>query len=97
MDTQWTIEVLPEAERDLDRLSDDLREEALQAMDDLREEPRPPDAIELQSTRNHFRIRFGNRRYRILYRLIDKDRRILILRARSRSVVYSGYWPKRRD
>jgi mRNA-degrading endonuclease RelE of RelBE toxin-antitoxin system len=91
MATSWKIEILPAAEKDLDALDDALRREALEAILDLAEAPTPPDAIELRGLRNHYRIAFGNRRYRIVYRLSKRAKTIFVIRVRPRSTVYIGY------
>ncbi len=95
MATNWRIEILPAAEKDLDQLEEPLRREALEAILDLAEDPVPADALPLAGMRRHYRVAFGNRRYRIVYRVSRQRETIIVIRVRSRSEVYVGYRRKR--
>lgn len=95
MAINWRIEILQAAEKDLDNLEDPLRREALEAILDLAEEPFPADAVPLDGMRRHYRIAFGNRRYRIGDRVSPKRETVIVIRVPSRSDVYVGYRRKR--
>jgi len=90
MATAWKVDVLPSAQRELDALAERVRFEAVQAILDLSEEPIPQDALELEGHRHAYRIRCHRDQYRIVYRVSEQQRRVLILRVRLRASAYDG-------
>lgn len=52
----------------------------------LAAEPRPPGAQKLAGSRNAYRIRLGD--YRVLYEIVEADRRLVIVKVGHRREVY---------
>jgi mRNA interferase RelE/StbE len=75
------------AEKDIRRLSRDVRECVASAILALREEPRPSGVRELKGRGEEgWRIRVGN--YRVVYQIDDSLRQVTIFRVRHRRDVY---------
>ena len=86
----WKVKTRPEAQRDLDQLSDPVRAEALAAIEDLAYDPFPPDSIPLRGHAHRYRIKFYSNRYRIIYDALENRRTIRIFRVRPRQDAYRG-------
>jgi mRNA interferase RelE/StbE len=86
----WTVEVLPSAQRALRQLPASLREEILDTLQALQEDPFP-FSRQLYGRADYYRIRFGV--YRLIFRLSVEKRSILVTRIAHRSEVYEGYTP----
>ena len=95
MASAWNVEILPRAIRALDRLRDEHGDDAycetLQDILNLEEDPAPRDAIRLRGTRNDYRIYTYRATWRILYRILFRERRVLVFRLAPRPGAYSGY------
>ncbi len=78
--------LLPSAERDLDRLEDEVYKRVLGKIKGLGREPRPPGSIKLTAEEG-YRLRVGD--FRILYRIDDGTKRIYVYRIKHRREVYS--------
>ncbi len=74
------------AEKDLKRLSPEIRRRTASAILALAKNPRPPGSRKLAGTENDWRIRVGD--YRIVYEIADAIRIVRINRVRHRSDVY---------
>ena len=74
------------AEKDLKRLSTEIRVRAATAIKALAENPRPAGSRKLAGTVNDWRIRVGD--YRIIYEIADTIRIIRINRVRHRRDAY---------
>jgi mRNA interferase RelE/StbE len=78
--------VLPKAvQKELDRLPDHVCEHVLDALDNLKKQPRPPGCKKLRGV-NAWRVRCGD--YRIIYEIADKELRILVVTIAHRRDVY---------
>jgi mRNA interferase RelE/StbE len=82
----YQIVVERAAEKDLKRLSSEVRTRAVAAIQGLRENPRPAGSRKLAGTDNDWRIRVGD--YRIVYEIADQVRVVRINRVRHRGDVY---------
>ena len=84
----------PPAERELDALlkldSDQVWLEAMQTIETLEEDPFPPDSILLKGYTDLYRVPFYRYRYRMVYRVSEKQRLVVITRARLRANAYDG-------
>ena len=85
---KWTIEVLPSARRALRRLPSHLRDEILDALEALEEDPYSL-AQPLRGRNDYYRIRFGT--HRTIFRISPDKRSVLITRIAHRSDAYAGY------
>jgi mRNA interferase RelE/StbE len=74
------------AEKDLKRLSAEIRPRAVSAIQALAKNPRPTGSRKLAGTENDWRIRVGD--YRIIYEIADVVRIVRINRVRHRRDVY---------
>ena len=80
------IVIKPAAEKCLDKIPRPVRSRIADAMEELCDDPRPPDAVKLAARENVWRIRIGD--YRVVYEIHDERLLILILRVAHRKDVY---------
>ncbi|MDO9254352.1 MAG: type II toxin-antitoxin system RelE/ParE family toxin [Bacteroidales bacterium] len=73
------------AQKQLDKLSDNIAEPILAAIADLEENPRPQGYIKLKG-RGGYRVRVGN--YRIIYEVFDNELIVNILALGHRKDIY---------
>jgi mRNA interferase RelE/StbE len=74
------------AERDLRRLSADVHDRVIEAIQSLASDPRPPGCRKLAGTKNDWRIRVGD--YRVVYDITDTIRIVRVHRVRHRRDIY---------
>jgi len=78
--------ILPKsAQKQLDRLPDDVARRILARLTELELEPRPSDVKKLKG-RSAWRIRVGD--YRVIYEIHDRECVILVVTAAHRREVY---------
>ena len=78
--------ILPRsAQKELDRLPDEVAERIMDALDGLKTQPRPPGCKKLRGE-NAWRIRVGD--YRIIYEIQDKFLQIVVVTVGHRREVY---------
>lgn len=82
----YTIYLRPAAQRDLKRLSPEVRERVETAIDSLATNPRQPGSKKLVGFENEWRLRV--RDYRILYIIEDPLQRVTIARIAHRREAY---------
>ena len=91
---RWRLKILSPAERELDALlkldSDQVWLEAMQTIETLEEDPFPPDSILLKGYTDLYRVPFYRYQYRMVYRVSEKQRLVVITRARLRANAYDG-------
>jgi mRNA interferase RelE/StbE len=85
---QYAVSFRRSAEKDLQRLDDNVQGRILQAVDGLEKNPRPFGFRKLQGRRRDdaFRIRVGD--YRIVYTVDDSSKVVTVERIRHRREVY---------
>ncbi len=81
----YNIKIIPQAQRDLDKLEEKIFQDIKNKINTLRDNPRPYGCEKLTDEEG-YRVRV--RDYRILYRINDKDKTIFIYRVRHRREVY---------
>jgi mRNA interferase RelE/StbE len=74
------------AERDLGRLSSEVHDRIIRAIQGLANNPRPPGCRKLVGGKNDWRIRVGD--YRVIYEIADEIRIVRVNRVRHRREVY---------
>ena len=74
------------AEKDLSRLSSEIHDRVISAIQALVTNPRPPGCRKLAGSKNDWRIRVGD--YRVVYEILDDVRAVRINRVRHRREVY---------
>ena len=75
------------AHRQIRRLLPTLQARIDEAIARLTEDPRPPGSLKLTGREGH-RIRVGD--YRVLYRIDDDQRQVLVFRVMARDEVYKA-------
>jgi mRNA interferase RelE/StbE len=84
---KYNINLLPTAARDLGQLPRPISRRVTRAIDSLADDPRPPSCEKLKAgAGDEYRIRVGD--YRVLYKVDDDTRVVLIVRMRHRREVY---------
>ena len=74
------------AEKDLSRLSSEIHNHVIAAIQALGRNPRPPGCRKLAGSKNDWRIRVGD--YRVVYQIADDIRVVRLNRVRHRREVY---------
>jgi mRNA interferase RelE/StbE len=74
------------AEKDLARLSSEIHDRVIAAMQALATNPRPPGCRKLAGTKHDWRVRVGD--YRVVYEIADRIRAVRVNRVRHRREVY---------
>ncbi|MGO8881299.1 MAG: type II toxin-antitoxin system RelE family toxin [Desulfomonilaceae bacterium] len=84
----YSIQILPSAQRELGALSKRDRNRIDIKILSLASTPRPSGVISLTGLDGLYRLRVGD--YRIIYRVVDNDLSILIVKIGHRKDVYRG-------
>ena len=87
---RWEVRIPTSVTRELDRLPASVRTEAIEALSELEEDAMPDGCVLLRGYKQRYRIKFYRDRYRIVYDVSERQRRVIVLRVRSRSQVYRG-------
>ena len=74
------------AERDMDRLSRNIYDRVITAIQALARNPRPSGCRKLTGSKKDWRIRGGD--YRVVYEIADQAREVRVNRVRHRREVY---------
>ena len=74
------------AEKDLSRLSSEIHDRVIAALQALMNNPRPPGCRKLAGDKNDWRIRVGD--YRVVYEIADETRMVRVNRVRHRRESY---------
>ena len=85
---RYEIIIKPTAEKSLDSIPRSTRRRIADALEGLRDDPRPAGVVKLAGTENLWRIRIGN--YRVVYGIDDDRLIVLVLRVAHRKDVYRG-------
>lgn len=85
----YLVQFAPKALEFLEKQREPLRQKLFDAIDDLEEEPRPPDCVKLSGKKNEYRIRVGD--CRILYEIHDDQLIVLVFKVGHRKDVYRGH------
>lgn len=83
--SNYTVVLSKKAEKQLDKLSNDIAEPIIEAIADLEINPRPVGYKKLKG-RNGYRIRIGN--YRVIYDILDDELLIDVVTLGHRKDVY---------
>ena len=75
----YRVEISPEAQKEIRTLSGYVRSAALKMLRELSQDPRPPRSKELCDRPSIYRI-WLLRKWRIVYRIEEDPKRILVLR-----------------
>jgi mRNA interferase RelE/StbE len=83
---RYEIVIKPTAEKGLDKTPRPLRRRIADALEELRDDPRPEGVAKLAGTEDLWRVRVGD--YRIVYEVDDRQATVTILRVAHRKDVY---------
>jgi len=78
----WDVKLTPLAKRQLKRLDEDIRLEAVNLLLDLEDGIFPSDKVRLRKYERYERVKFARNRFRIIYRINRKLKTILLTRIR---------------
>lgn len=81
----YEVTLLTAAARDLRKLPVELRPRIIRALSTL-EQPRQPGTKKLQGSEDRWRLRVGD--YRIIYRIIDAEHKVVVSRIAHRRDIY---------
>lgn len=87
---RWHVSLVRSAKAELDGLPSDLREEAIDAITDLAVDPFPSGSAPMQRNTWYWRLKFDERRWRIVYRVDEPNRTVTVFRIRPRKTAYQG-------
>jgi mRNA interferase RelE/StbE len=82
---EYELEILPSAQRSLNRLDRPVRRRVATRIDALAEDPRPQGATKLVGSK-HWRIRIGD--YRVVYDIKDAQLIVLVIEVGHRREIY---------
>ena len=85
-EVRYVVRLRNSAQRDLDRLPDDVRDRILNALERLKDDPRPRASLKLEGTKSQFRLRIG--KYRALYSIDRAESTVWVCRIAHRKAAY---------
>ena len=83
---KYSVQVLPRAIKELERIPDVIFRRIVKRIDDLANIPRPAGTTKLIGSTHRWRIRVGD--YRILYEIHDATRSVTVFRILHRKEAY---------
>ena len=87
----WNVKLLESAEEELDQLPEGPRNEAIELLELLSEDPHSVVTGPLEGYADSYKIYFASDRYRMLVRIRNKTLVVIVFRIRKRdSRTYSG-------
>lgn len=81
----YRVDITTSAERDLKRLSPSVAKRIGQRLLKLGDQPRPRSSKKLRGS-PFYRVRVG--KYRVIYEVVDAEKRVIILHIKHRDKVY---------
>lgn len=82
---RYAVKLLPSAQRDLDDLEQGIFSRVVPVLEGLGVNPRPYGSIKITAEEG-YRLRVGS--YRVVYRIDDNARMVLVYRVKHRREVY---------
>lgn len=82
----YRVELVPAAQRQIKKLSLDVQQRILMAIEALAANPRPDGVKKMQGEENLYRVRQGD--YRIIYQIQDKALLVVVVKVGDRRDVY---------
>lgn len=82
----YRVRLSRQAQKDLDRLPDEIWQRIQTALVALRQNPRPHGSTKLRGSSDGYRVRIGD--YRALYDVDDAERLVMVLRVQHRREAY---------
>jgi mRNA-degrading endonuclease RelE of RelBE toxin-antitoxin system len=91
MASSWSVEFTRAARREFKLLAPPEKESASELILELAENPFPFDAVPLRGYQGLYRIRFHQGRFRLIYYVSQKQRKMVVTRLRPRGTAYIGF------
>ena len=91
MESLWNVRLTPHAKRQFRQLDGDVKLEASEALGELQEEPFPFDVIPMEGYTDLYRVRFYGNQYRIVYQVLQRNRKIVVVSIGPRGTVYAKF------
>ncbi len=82
----YSLEIKKSVEKDFRKIPKNLQQKIWKSIENLRTEPRPKNCRKLVGTESDYRIRIGD--YRVVYRILDENRIVIIFAAEHRKDIY---------
>lgn len=82
----YAITIESAAQKSIDKMEPDMQAEIVVTIRGLATNPRPYGVEKMTAKGNSYRYRTGN--YRIVYRIFDKELRVIVIEAGDRKEVY---------
>jgi mRNA interferase RelE/StbE len=82
----YVIKIPKSAQKQIDNLSNTVKDRILEKIKNLEIEPRPLGVVKLKNSEREYRLRVGD--YRVRYEIDDAKQTILILQCKHRREVY---------
>lgn len=82
----YEVLVPKNVQKDINELSETLRDRIEEALEDLTEDPRPNGVVKMKDFDSRYRIRIGN--YRVVYDINDGKLLVLVVQCQHRREVY---------
>jgi mRNA interferase RelE/StbE len=82
----YVIKIPKSAQKQIDNLSNTVKDRILEKIKGLATEPRPFGIVKLKNSEREYRLRVGD--YRVRYEIDDAKQTILILQCKHRREVY---------
>ncbi len=82
---KYTVLLSPKAQKQLDKLSDNIAEPIIEAISELEKNPRPAGCKKLKG-REGYRIRVRN--YRVIYEIVDTELIVDVITLGHRKDIY---------
>lgn len=86
MNGVYALEYARSASKDLERLPAQVVQDVVEAIRALPLAPRPPGVAKVKGEESMYRIRVG--RFRVIYEVADRERRVVVLHVRHRKDAY---------
>jgi mRNA-degrading endonuclease RelE of RelBE toxin-antitoxin system len=89
--SEYQVVIPPRSERDLDQITPQAAlREAVELIGALKYEPYPPYAWQLAEQDNMWAFDVWDRKYRVVYQVSEKQRKVIVKAAGGRADVYKG-------
>ena len=82
----YVIKIPKSAQKQIDNLSNTVKDRILEKIESLEIKPRPFGVIKLKNSEREYRLRISD--YRVRYEIDDAKQKILILQCKHRREVY---------
>lgn len=82
----YRIMIPKRVQHEIESLPSTVQGRVIQAIDHLKDDPRPSGCVKLKGHRDEYRIRVSE--YRVHYEVRDADQSLFVLRVRHRGDVY---------